>query len=730
MGKTYDVGTQDATPRGLFMRPGGSMFFMVGNSNDDIFRYSLSTNYDISSSGFDTGNQYALQAGDHSDLHFKADGTKFWTINTTDDTVEQYTLTTAWDLSGTVTYNGSYDTSSEDAAPQGVSLSDDGTRLYVFGTVNNVVYEYELTTAYDVTGTVTYNSNNFSVTSYQNLTNTIHAYNDGSDDRIWFSDFYDVESFTMSTSWDITSASYDTGKLFSYTEQAGNCYNMMMSDDGDHFYVVDAARDVYQYDMGTSFDQTTAYFDPPIASDGAVSISPTASGTADTHHAYADGAVSVTPTVSGTATNNTIHADGAVSITPTMASTARGTPHAAGAVSIAPEVAGEVSVPPIGLGEVSITPTVEGTGDVVASMRGDMTFPAMTAEGWIEYSLMSLPLPVIDGFIQNTNPSSVTLPALTATGQMHAGDVIYGDVTLPALQVEAATDNQADITLPSLTATASMISSNVYVGSMTLPPLEAYGGTEDQRFLSGEVTLPVLTMRSNSIMVSTGLVIGSMTLPLLKTFGVNAGGSTSAGDMVLPIFTMENLLSQLISAGILSADLTLPSVEAQAYIQIQVTLTHSGWAINTENMLTSEYDNFNYLLLTKAFGKHIGVAADGVYELTGDSDNTVDINADVLFGFDSFRTEDLKRVKTVHLGYRADNSGDLSVQIVVDGEDKIREYSVRHVSSASGIKRGRATIAKGLKSRYWKYGVKNVAGADFLIDDLSVYVQQHNRKAQ
>ncbi len=197
--------------------------------------------------------------------------------------------------------------------------------------------------------------------------------------------------------------------------------------------------------------------------------------------------------------------------------------------------------------------------------------------------------------------------------------------------------------------------------------------------------------------------------------------------MELPSLEM---IGDIVYESLATAELLIPALHMAGAIENTIIVEFLGWSTNIEVLQTSEYTNYPYLSVANVFGRYMGIAADGIYELVGDDDNTVNIDADVVFGFDSFRTEDLKRVKAVHLGYRADNSGDLRIQIMVDGEDRLRTYPVRLVSSTSGIKRGRATIAKGLKSRYWQYGFLNVDGADFIVDDLSIYVQQHNRKAQ
>jgi len=745
MGKFLDVSAQTTSCRGIALSADGTKAYMAGDSGNNVSRYTLSTAWDISTGTFDTGQTLSTSpATSPRDIYLKSDGTKLYVMSNDDDNVRQYTLGTAYDLTS-ATDDGAYSVATQEAGPQGLTFNDDGDKMYVVGAVNKVVYEYDITTAWDITGTVTYNSNSHDVSAQ--VTSGIALFLGDSGTKLFASYYSDIHRYTLSTPDDITSAGYDTGQSFTFTEDAGNEWGTWFKPDGTELYVCNGGTEVQQYTLGTAWDLTTAAFTPPILADGDVTVAPTISATAiSSPHAdgdvtvtptisatgrltvHADGDVTVTPTISATASNQTLHTDGGVTITPTVSATGRGTIHADASVTLAQTIAAIASTQLKASVAVTVAPEITATGEVEVRLSGSMTMPALTADGYLEYQIVTLPALTATADMEQTRASSMVLPALIVEGTVVAGTANVANVTLPLLEVVAAGDNTANITLPALEVEGAMISSTVSTGTMTIPSLTIIAGAGNIRFLDADITLPIMTMTGAS--ANSPIIDGDTALPLLSAFGVNAVGTASTGDVELPMFTMDSLVSAIISSGILTANITLPSLVATGYLQFTATLTHSGWVFNTESQRTSEYDNFDYLLVTNAFGKNIGVSDDGVYELTGDTDNTVDIAADVLFGFDSFRTEDLKRVKAVHVGYRADSSGDLNIQIIVDGEDEIREYSVKHVSSASGIKRGRATIAKGLKSRYWSYGIKNVAGADFLIDDLSVYVQQHNRKAQ
>ena len=78
-------------------------------------------------------------------LAFKPDGTKMYMVGNTTDRVYQYTLSTPWNLA-TATYDTvSFLLSGQDTAPVGLAFKPDGTKMYVLGNTNDRVYQYTLT---------------------------------------------------------------------------------------------------------------------------------------------------------------------------------------------------------------------------------------------------------------------------------------------------------------------------------------------------------------------------------------------------------------------------------------------------------------------------------------------------------------------------------------------------------------------------------------------------------
>lgn len=96
--KTYTF-TQDTSMRGCEISPDGKKFFINGSANDTVYQYSLSTAFDISTASYDSVSLASGQQQDH--IEFSRDGTKLFIVDgTVNITVYEYTLPTPWRLSG------------------------------------------------------------------------------------------------------------------------------------------------------------------------------------------------------------------------------------------------------------------------------------------------------------------------------------------------------------------------------------------------------------------------------------------------------------------------------------------------------------------------------------------------------------------------------------------------------------------------------------------------------
>ena len=100
--------------RGLTFNNDGTKMFTVGDSGNSVYEYALSTAFDISSLSYTDSVSISSQETQPREIKFNHDGTKMYISGASGDDINEYTLSTAFDISSTVTHKGSYSVSSSD----------------------------------------------------------------------------------------------------------------------------------------------------------------------------------------------------------------------------------------------------------------------------------------------------------------------------------------------------------------------------------------------------------------------------------------------------------------------------------------------------------------------------------------------------------------------------------------------------------------------------------------
>jgi len=162
---SFSYSSQSTEAFGFCFNPDGTKMYIVSRRPpDSVYQYSLSTAFDISTASYDSKSlSVTSQDNDPQDVFLNADGTKMYMLGD-GNRMYQYTLSTAFDVS-----TGSYDSVSftfafQNSTPSSIFVIPDGTKLYMVGrqSGNSRVYEYDMSTAYDIS-TMSYNSVNLDV---------------------------------------------------------------------------------------------------------------------------------------------------------------------------------------------------------------------------------------------------------------------------------------------------------------------------------------------------------------------------------------------------------------------------------------------------------------------------------------------------------------------------------------------------------------------------------------
>ena len=256
--KSFSFASQDTAPKNVAFKSDGTKMYLQGQSTDDVFQYSLSTAWDISTASYDSVNlDLSSQSAGMSGLTFKPDGTKLYTCDNVNDSVYQYSLTTAWDLS-TASYDSvSFSVASQASIPSGVRFNSDGTSMFICDNGTDSIYQYTLSTAYDISS-ASYASKNFSFAS-QDTTPQGIDFNQSGTRLIMFGNTNKyVFQYSLSTPFDVSTLSYDSVYYDLTAQLTTTAYGLSFSYSGDKMYITSNVSDTtFQYTTGSTVATNT-----------------------------------------------------------------------------------------------------------------------------------------------------------------------------------------------------------------------------------------------------------------------------------------------------------------------------------------------------------------------------------------------------------------------------------------------------------------------------------------
>ena len=244
--RSFDISAQQEFITGVFISDDGTRLFIIGIEVDKVSSYILTIPYNISTASFESIFSTSAQDSLCSGLFFKADGLKMYHSGTTNDNIYQYSLSSAWDIS-TLSYEKAFSVSSEDGNCRDVFFKTDGSIMYTIGYENDKVYQYNLSASWDIATASLDKSLDISAKNsaptglfFKSDGTKLYTLDAASDDK--------VHEYILSTAWDISSA------LFNYSitvvSQDGAMNGMCFGKDGFKMYLAGNVNDtISEYDL-------------------------------------------------------------------------------------------------------------------------------------------------------------------------------------------------------------------------------------------------------------------------------------------------------------------------------------------------------------------------------------------------------------------------------------------------------------------------------------------------
>ena len=175
---SFSVAGQETSPNDITFNTDGTKMYMVGGGAETVFQYNLSTGFNLSTASYSGVNlSVSGQTAGPSGITFNNNGTKMYILSFTTDSVFQYSLSTGFNLS-TASYDSvSFSVVSQETSPRSLVFNTDGTKMYIVGTGSDTILQYTLSTAFDLS-TASYDSVSLSIASRDTLPTGLTFNND------------------------------------------------------------------------------------------------------------------------------------------------------------------------------------------------------------------------------------------------------------------------------------------------------------------------------------------------------------------------------------------------------------------------------------------------------------------------------------------------------------------------------------------------------------------------
>ena len=245
-----DISNEETGPRELAFSNDGKKFFVVGYQGKDINEYHMTTAFDVSTASYDSSFSVNDQETSPHGLAFNSDGTKMFVSGYAGQDVNEYTLNTAWDVS-TANFVDSFSVSSQDTEPRGLTFSNDGTKMFITGNTGDTLEEYTLSTGYDVS--TASHTTSLDISSFDNDPRGIAFNSDGT--RMFFNgqENDQIHEFTLETAFDISTATYVSATSLASFDTGAEA--IVFNNDGSKLFVLgNDGNDVSEYALASPFN--------------------------------------------------------------------------------------------------------------------------------------------------------------------------------------------------------------------------------------------------------------------------------------------------------------------------------------------------------------------------------------------------------------------------------------------------------------------------------------------
>lgn len=214
------------------------------------------------------------------------------------------------------------------------------------------------------------------------------------------------------------------------------------------------------------------------------------------------------------------------------------------------------------------------------------------------------------------------------------------------------------------------------------------------------------------ILNSAGVLTSTLTLTREYLLALLSGMVAQSSFSMLGVYPLS-LLSSLIAGSFQS--LQLP-------VGADLPSDAAVWVVNLDTNASAQYDDYGFNSFFQRGTDYFGVANDGIYRLTGDTDAGQPIQSLAALVRSTLGAQTVKHVPSVYVGAASDGA----LILRVDADGVVRYYRARTASTT--LQQHRTDIGRGVRGTYWEFELLNQDGGDFEIADVTLLPVVRDRR--
>jgi len=223
---SFSIASQSGNPAGMHIDDTGTHGYQNENDNDTIYEYGMSTGWTLSTCSYQNRSYTYSQASAMTPIYITADGTKMFTGDPAG--LWRYSLSTPFNIS-TMSYDtGQYydwDALLGNGSAFSLAINSDGTVVFC-GDTNGFIWQFRMTTPWDLT-TMSYTGRVFEHTQSTGVRG-LFVNREGTKMYVqeYLSASPDMWAYTLSDPWNVSTASYDSISYDDSTRSIGVAFVM------------------------------------------------------------------------------------------------------------------------------------------------------------------------------------------------------------------------------------------------------------------------------------------------------------------------------------------------------------------------------------------------------------------------------------------------------------------------------------------------------------------------